>query len=209
MVSGLAGLRAAWDRLVDKKPHGRAILPEPPPAPPWPYRAAPTQSPAVTSFRTEGTRTAEGDSSAVLRPRSRWRMPVATSESARRRGASPGCAAARGLGGACGWLGEAPGDDLVQHSGNQRLIRHAFFECLDLDVAQIAGRQADIDAPILDGRGPRGRFDAGLSCSRFALWVAPVIGPTLFAPANGRGDNRMAIWSLVRNSVPVCKTLKS
>ncbi len=40
---------------------------------------------------------------------------------------------------------------IVKNAGNKRLVRHAFFKCPDLNVAQVAGGQTDIDPAILNG----------------------------------------------------------
>ncbi|MDP2252891.1 MAG: hypothetical protein Q8J60_01805, partial [Thiobacillus sp.] len=41
---------------------------------------------------------------------------------------------------------------LVKHAGDERLVWHTFFKCLDLNVAQIVRGQADVDSAIFNGR---------------------------------------------------------
>src|SRR5436853_3469022 len=69
-----------------------------------------------------------------------------------------------------GTLSETTRHVLMEHAGNERLIWNAFLECLGLNVAQVTGRQADVDPPILDGGGTGGRLELGklsLGCHRF------------------------------------------
>ncbi|MDZ7583371.1 MAG: hypothetical protein U0938_00925, partial [Thiobacillus sp.] len=44
---------------------------------------------------------------------------------------------------------------LMKNAGDERLVWHTFFKCLDLNVAQIARGQADIDSAIFNGRSAR------------------------------------------------------
>lgn len=68
----------------------------------------------------------------------------------------------------------------MQHAGNQRLIRHGFFECLDLDVAQ--------NRPLLrDERGQKEYRRAaatglGAGMNRRAIVIAPVSGAGCGSP---------------------------
>ena len=56
-------------------------------------------------------------------------------------------------------FGKAARDVLVQNARDDRLVRHAFFKRFDLNVTQVAGRQANVDAPILDARRACSRLE--------------------------------------------------
>ena len=71
-----------------------------------------------------------------------------------RRSAALCCRATRLLGGAR--FSQTARDVLVKNAGNKHLVQHAFFKCPDLNVAQVAGGQTDIDPAILNGCGTRG-----------------------------------------------------
>lgn len=45
----------------------------------------------------------------------------------------------------------------MQHTGNERLVRHPFFGSTGLDIHQIGRGQSHIDSPVFDERRP-GRF---------------------------------------------------
>jgi hypothetical protein len=47
----------------------------------------------------------------------------------------------------------------VQDARNERLVWHAFLERFDLNIAEVARRQADVDAAIFDGGSARCRLD--------------------------------------------------
>jgi hypothetical protein len=51
-------------------------------------------------------------------------------------------------------LGQPARDVLVEHAGDERLVGYAFLQRLGLNIVQIARRQADVDAAILDGGSP-------------------------------------------------------
>jgi len=56
-------------------------------------------------------------------------------------------------------FGETARDVLVQNAGDKRLVRHTFFKRLNLNVAQIAGGQANVAPAIFNGCGTRGSLE--------------------------------------------------
>lgn len=62
-------------------------------------------------------------------------------------------------------------------AGDQRLLRHAFFERPDLNVLQVASRQADVDPTVLDRRCAGGGLQTiEFSLGRDGLELARLIG---------------------------------
>src|SRR5665647_691101 len=52
-------------------------------------------------------------------------------------------------------------DVLMEHARDQSLIRNAFLECPDLNVAQVARRQTDVHPPVFDASGTSSRLELG------------------------------------------------
>ena len=63
-----------------------------------------------------------------------------------------GCATAPRFGTGHRPLGQPAGHVFVKHARDERLVRHALLQGFDLNVAQVAGRQTDVDPPVLGGR---------------------------------------------------------
>jgi hypothetical protein len=71
-----------------------------------------------------------------------------------------------------GLLGQTTRNVLVQYARDQRLVWHPFFECLDLNIAQVARGQSNIDPTILDAGCARGGLESrklGFRGDRFEL----------------------------------------
>jgi len=71
---------------------------------------------------------------------------------------------------------QAPRHVLVQHAGDQGLVGNTLFERFDLNVVQVAGRQADIHPLVFESRSAGRRADAGQQALGILASISKVNG---------------------------------